>query len=108
VRVSVEGDGEEVFLSVENQGPAIAPELLRVMFDPFCRGSSLRDTSHASGLGLGLFIVKQVVGAHDGSIAVDSTAERGTTFTVRLPRTRGARSGEAPRVSLDEGAAAGA
>ncbi len=86
VRVSVRGDEEDAVLEVENQGPAIAPELMAVMFEPFCRGSAPRDATHARGLGLGLYIVSQVVHAHGGTIAVDSTAERGTTFTVRLPR----------------------
>ncbi len=86
VRVSVGGCEEEVVLEVGNQGPAIAPELMAVMFEPFCQGSALRDASHARGLGLGLYIVSQVVNAHGGTVSVDSTAERGTTFTVRVPR----------------------
>lgn len=86
VAVRVRGDGEAVVLEVRNEGPAIPPELRAVMFEPFCRGSALRDTSNARGLGLGLYIARQVVGAHGGTIEVDSTAERGTTFTVRLPR----------------------
>lgn len=89
VRVSVRGDEEDAVLDVENQGPPIAPELMAVMFEPFRQGSALRDAAHARGLGLGLYIVRQVVHAHGGTIAVDSTAERGTTFTVRLPRASG-------------------
>jgi PAS domain S-box-containing protein len=85
VRVSVTGDEDSAVLVVANQGPAIEPELMPVLFEPFCRGSALRASS-APGLGLGLFIVKQVVSAHGGSVGVDSTAERGTAFTVRLPR----------------------
>jgi PAS domain S-box-containing protein len=109
VRVSVGGDEEEAVLEVHNEGPAIAPELMAVMFEPFCRGSVLRDASHFRGLGLGLYIVSQVVSAHGGaSIAVDSTAERGTTFTVRLPRaSEVVRLAEARGVRWDEGAAAG-
>ena len=108
VRLSVDGDGEELVLAVQNQGPAIPPELMRVMFEPFSRGSTRRDGSRPSGLGLGLFIVSQVVHAHGGVIAVDSTAERGTTFTVRLPRARGARRDERSGTPWEEGAAAGA
>jgi phosphoserine phosphatase RsbU/P len=85
VRVSVSGDEASAQLVVENQGPAIEPELLPALFEPFCRGSALR-SPRSPGLGLGLFIVRQVVIAHGGSIGVDSTPERGTAFTVRLPR----------------------
>lgn len=87
VRVSVSGDEASAQLVVENQGPAIEPELLPVLFEPFSRGSALRDAAGGPGLGLGLFIVRQVVTAHGGSIGVDSTDERGTAFTVRLPRS---------------------
>jgi PAS domain S-box-containing protein len=108
VKVSVGGDDEEVALRVENQGAPIAPELMAVMFEPFCRGSALRDASHTRGLGLGLYIVREIVTAHGGAIAVESTRERGTTFTVRLPRAS-ARSRAGPeQETWGGGAAAGA
>jgi PAS domain S-box-containing protein len=106
VRVSVGGDDEHAFVEVENQGPAIPPELMAVIFEPFCRGSALRDASHARGLGLGLFIVSQIVRAHGGTIEVDSGAGRGTRFTVSLPRWRALRTGAAP--TWADGASAGA
>jgi PAS domain S-box-containing protein len=89
VRVSVGVDGADAVLEVENEGPPIAPELLPVIFEPFCGRLALRGASGARGLGLGLYIVREVVTAHGGSVAVDSSAERGTTFTVRLPREIG-------------------
>jgi PAS domain S-box-containing protein len=107
VRVSVGGGEEEVVLSVTNHGPVIAPTVMAVLFEPFCRGSGLRDASHARGLGLGLYISRQIVCAHGGSITVESSCEQGTTFTVRLPRAGGVRMAEAPRVPRD-GSAAGA
>ncbi|ABS25242.1 ATP-binding protein [Anaeromyxobacter sp. Fw109-5] len=88
VRVTVRGDHQQVAVTVENQG-AIPPELRPVLFEPFCSGSRLRDASHARGLGLGLYIVDLVVRAHGGSVSFESTAERGTAFTVRLPRAAG-------------------
>ena len=91
VRVSVAGDAEDAVLEVQNQGPAIPPELMTVMFEPFCQGSGLQEAARPRGLGLGLYIVRQVVQAHRGTIAVDSTVERGTTFKVRLPRASEAR-----------------
>jgi signal transduction histidine kinase len=83
VTVSVEGRPDEIVVAVRNDG-AIAPQLLPQIFDPF-RG--VRRTSGSQGLGLGLFISRQVVDAHGGSIAVESTPEAGTTFTVRIPRS---------------------
>jgi PAS domain S-box-containing protein len=87
VRVSLHCDGDgEVCLAVENRGKPIPPALLPVLFEPFRRGSNGGDASHARGLGLGLYIAKQIVTAHGGEIDVSSTAEDGTRFAVRLPR----------------------
>ncbi|HSD18845.1 MAG TPA: PAS domain-containing sensor histidine kinase [Anaeromyxobacter sp.] len=108
VKVSVGGDDEEVALKVENQGAPIAPELMAVMFEPFCRGSALRDASHARGLGLGLYIVREIVKAHGGAITVESTRERGTTFTVRLPRASALYPAGAQQETWGGDAAAGA
>jgi PAS domain S-box-containing protein len=85
VRVEVEGEGGDVHLSVNNQGPIIPLELRTVVFDPFRRGADHERTSR-SGLGLGLFIAREIVSAHGGSIDVASDGEHGTTFTFRLPR----------------------
>ncbi len=82
VRISLGGDADELRLSVWNAGSPIPLELLPVLFEPFRRGAA----SRARGLGLGLYIVKQIVTAHGGNIDVCSTAEDGTTFTLRLPR----------------------
>ena len=84
VRVCVEGQGPDVELKVHNDGAPIPPDLMPVLFEPFHR-SALPDRS-PQGLGLGLYIVEQIVHAHEGSIDVESTVEAGTTFTVRLPR----------------------
>ena len=56
------------------------------LFEPFRRGDDER-TQRRRGLGLGLYIAVQIAAAHGGAIRVRSTAERGTTFSVRLPRT---------------------
>lgn len=45
-----------------------------------------RGTRKGAGIGLGLFIVREIIRAHGGTISVDSSLDRGTTFAVRLPR----------------------
>jgi len=84
--VQVTADGvhpDAVVLEVHNDG-AIAPALLPNLFDPF-RGTQHR-REQSRGLGLGLYIVKELARAHGGTVEVTSSAADGTTFTVRLPR----------------------
>ena len=85
VRILVDGSGDPVLLEVRNEGPPIPPETMPCLFEAFQRGDAGR-VGNADGLGLGLFIAQQIVEAHGGSISVRSTAEEGTTFTVRWPR----------------------
>ncbi|HTQ03207.1 MAG TPA: response regulator [Polyangiaceae bacterium] len=83
VEVKLTCSEQEVCLSVHNDG-VIAPELLPTLFDPFRKRGTTRSKSR--GLGLGLFISQQIALAHGGSVEVESTAETGTLFTVRIPR----------------------
>jgi signal transduction histidine kinase len=86
VRILLSGDEAEAQLTVQNEGPPIADDLLPVLFDPFRSG---RDTASASpksnGLGLGLYIAREIVVAHGGTVAVRS-ADDETSFVVTLPR----------------------
>jgi signal transduction histidine kinase len=83
VRVQLDGRAaEEVRLVVHNQG-AIPSEMLPRIFEPFRRGPERR----CDGLGLGLFIVREIARAHGGDVSVTSTSSDGTRFEVRLPRT---------------------
>ena len=75
-------EGGGVALRVHNEGPPIPPELLQEAFEPFRRGVA---GGEGGSLGLGLFIVREVVRAHGGTVEVASAAGEGTTFTVRLP-----------------------
>ncbi|NVJ01864.1 PAS domain S-box protein [Myxococcus sp. AM009] len=90
IEVTLEGAGDQVTLSVHNEGPPIAPERLPNLFQPLQRGTDEVDVASRS-VGLGLFIVKAVVDAHQGHIDVSSAPGEGTTFTVTLPRRAAAR-----------------
>ncbi|WP_233278085.1 CHASE domain-containing protein [Myxococcus stipitatus] len=83
VDVRVRGDEHEARLEVQDRGIGIAPEDAGRVFDRFERAVSSR---HYGGLGLGLFITRQLVEAHGGSISLESTPGQGTTFIVHLPR----------------------
>jgi phosphoserine phosphatase RsbU/P len=76
-----------VVVTVRNEGPAIPETDLERIFEPAFRGEGARPGKNTANLGLGLFIVREVVRAHGGQVTVTSSAEGGTTFTVRLPRT---------------------
>lgn len=79
--------GDEVRLEVHNPGEPISAEALPHLFDPFRRAtSSHQGSSISGGLGLGLYIVEQVVKGHGGRIQVTSTEAHGTVFQVTLPR----------------------
>lgn len=80
VRLKAVRDGEAAVVSVHNGGPVIPASTLDGIFQPFKRGMS---DSH--GLGLGLYIVHEIVSAHGGEVSVQSSEAAGTTFTVRLP-----------------------
>jgi two-component system sensor histidine kinase/response regulator len=84
IRVSLDGaDAERVVLSVENDG-VIPPEMMPHLFDPFRGGQ--RNAGRNEGLGLGLYIVQQIVHAHGGRVDVQSTPDTHTRFRVSVPR----------------------
>jgi signal transduction histidine kinase len=87
VRLSATGERDRITLRVWNAGK-IPSDSLAVIFEPLARVTDLqavRDRWKTS-LGLGLFIVREIVHAHGGTIAVDSTVEAGTSFSIDLPR----------------------
>ena len=87
VEVDSHGEAHDVVLTITNlnrHGP-IAADLLPVLFDPFKRGAPTSAPGPRRSVGLGLYIVDQIVRAHDGTVTVASD-EASTRFTVRLPR----------------------
>lgn len=88
VEVKSYSDDEHAYVEVHNlnrEGP-IAPELLPVLFEPFNQGRG--HVAEHKSIGLGLYIVRSIVRAHSGEVAVVSN-EQGTTFEMRLPRSLG-------------------
>jgi len=93
VTVTLDDAQDAMVIEVHNRGEPIAAELLPHLFEPYKRGAAA-PTAYAAGLGLGLYIVREIALAHSGEVTVQSTAEGGTAFRAKLPRA-------APRVSLD-------
>jgi len=85
VKVVLYEKDEEVFAEIRDDGKGIGREHLDRIFDEFYRVDGRRNAP-IKGSGLGLSIVKKMVEAHGGLIEVDSTEDRGTTFTMRFPK----------------------
>ena len=84
IGVSVAAAGACVEIRVADRGSGIPADELSRIFEPFFRGRApLAEQIHGTGLGLSL--VKKIVEAHGGSVAVDSDPSRGTEFIVRIP-----------------------
>lgn len=86
ITVTAHGEADAVVISVHNLGRPIPKDQLPNIFNPLT-GAAPESRDPKNHLGLGLYIAERVVAGHGGTIAVDSTEARGTTFTVRLPRT---------------------
>lgn len=94
VHVELSGEeDDEMTISVHNAGPVISTETRDSLFEPLVRGVSSDGTG--VNLGLGLYIVREIAQAHGGSVSVESTAEHGTVFEIRLPRHADAREASA-------------
>jgi len=76
--------GNNVLLTVQDNGVGIAPDRLPRIFDRFYRGDAARQ-AHEGESGLGLAIAKSLVELHGGTISVESTLREGATFTIALP-----------------------
>jgi cell cycle sensor histidine kinase DivJ len=84
VTVNAQQAGHDLLLAVSDTSIGIAPEYLPRLGDPFFQAQSGYDRN-AEGTGLGLSVVKGLVGLHGGSISVESAPQQGTCVTLRLP-----------------------
>lgn len=83
VEIEAKAEGDQVILTVSDNGPGIPAADQPYLFDKFFRASNT--PQDLPGTGLGLSIVKSIVDSHDGRVWVDSVLGEGTTFTVVLP-----------------------
>ncbi|MFT3772578.1 MAG: AAA family ATPase [Minicystis sp.] len=88
IEVTVGTSGGSAVIAVRDHGIGIAPEEQAKVFERFERASSV---AHYGGLGLGLYITREIVLAHGGTIRVESEVGRGSLFTVELPLDEGGR-----------------
>jgi hypothetical protein len=82
ITVTSRNGKDNVSLQIKDTGPGIAKEDLSSLFSEYKR---LKSAEHTKGTGLGLFIVKTIVEAHNGTVEVESDGGSGTTFTIRVP-----------------------
>ncbi|HSH82637.1 MAG TPA: HAMP domain-containing sensor histidine kinase [Herpetosiphonaceae bacterium] len=83
VLVRVEQMASEAILEVEDRGIGIPAEARARLFEPFSRAG--HGPAYASGFGIGLYVVEQIVKHHGGRITVESTEGQGSVFRVSLP-----------------------
>jgi PAS domain S-box-containing protein len=76
-------EGNSVTIDVVDRGIGIAPESVQLLFTRYYRTTAGK--AHANGLGLGLYISRQIVEAHGGRVAVSSKIDKGSTFRLTLP-----------------------
>lgn len=82
VKINVSLVNDMVLIAIKDQGIGIPPDKLGKIFERFERGSTERSIH---GLGLGLYITKQIIEAHAGKIWVESEVGKGSTFYIQLP-----------------------
>ena len=91
VTLASQAQGEQMEISVSDQGEGISAEQLPHVFDRFYRVDAARSRQNEtvrSGFGLGLAIARWAVEAHGGHIAAESTPGKGSVFRIALPRER--------------------
>ncbi len=88
IEVELNGSKDIIIVNITNKGPAIPKSKMVTIFEPLSRYNNAEDDSHThkNSLGLGLYITKEIVLAHKGNISVTSCEDKGTTFSLNIPR----------------------
>jgi signal transduction histidine kinase len=98
ITLSARGEPDKLTLQVRNYGRPIPADKLQVIFNPLVQilSAHSQEPAGSTNLGLGLYIAREIVAMHGGTIGAESSEEGGTVFSARLPRARtGARAEEA-------------
>ena len=85
VSIELHENKESIILTVKDEGLGVAEEELDLLFKPFQK-TGTKSTDGEKSMGLGLYIVKRIIDAHNGSIRVESAVNKGSTFYVELPK----------------------
>ncbi len=81
IRISTQTEGEYAVVRIEDNGIGISEEDIKNIFKPYVRLKNL-NTKHTGGTGIGLSIVKNIIDAHKGRVEIESTLNRGSTFSL--------------------------
>jgi K+-sensing histidine kinase KdpD len=90
ITVTIRHQNDEMLIIFQDTGPGIPAQYLPRLFERFFRNPE--QPGNVRGTGLGLYICKQIIKAHDGTIAIDSTVGVGTVVSIRLPCPQNTRS----------------
>jgi PAS domain S-box-containing protein len=83
IAVEARRDGADAVISIRDQGIGVPERVIPDLFKPFVRAGNI--DPGIAGLGIGLYVVKEIMDLHGGTIDVESAEGRGSTFTLRLP-----------------------
>jgi signal transduction histidine kinase len=78
IKVLAKKHRKKIFISVEDKGKGMSPSELEHIFDPFF-------SRKKGGMGIGLYLVKKIIEAHEGKIRCESRLGKGTTFFIQMP-----------------------
>jgi len=97
IQITLERRGDRAYIEVVDHGAGIPPERLSKIFQRFGRAGPI---AHSGGLGLGLYLAREVIRAHGGSIRFESKPNQGCTFSIDLPLQAGVKAGASRTIGM--------